>query len=252
MAAARGAEITVLTSNITVDGINGLAAEWTRETGNQVHVTRGSIGVVKDDILSNTPGDVAVLPPAQLREVASKLEPGAPVPVGRALFGLVVKAGAPHPDISTVKKFADVLRASSGIGFPDPGEKALSGVMMAQMLARPEFAGVTPKPMYENVAVQVAKDHNQYAGGTISEEIDRRGAEVAGAFPAALDMHIDFSAAVLAASAAPAEAAAFIRFISGPKAAQIWNNCGIAAPTNKAKTRNAPCAGLAKVQPPPN
>ena len=252
MTSADAADIIVFSSGVTNGGLKKLAAAWSLETGNKVNIQSGTIGKVKDDVIAGVRGDVVLLPSGELKDISAKLKSGTMVPSGRALFGLVVKAGAPHPDISTIDKFAAALRASSGIGYPDPAAQSLSGLMIEKMLMRREFAGVERKPLLDYAAAMVAKGDAQYAGGTISEELSDPGAELIGPFPAALDMHIDFSAAVLVSAAQPADAVAFVRYITRPEAAAAWNDCGIDAAGKTAQMPRAACFVLAPtIAPPP-
>jgi molybdate transport system substrate-binding protein len=221
------ADITVLSSGVSLAGVKKLAAAWTLQTGNKVTFRTGTVGMVRDDANSGQPADVVVLPPDDLKVVAGKVKPGTIVPIGRVWLGVVVKAGAPHPDISTVDGLATALRASSGIGYADPTGGSLAGSMIANLLKQPKFAGVRGVPLREYVADMVAKDLAQYAGSAISEELTNPAAELVGPFPASLDMHIDLSAAVLKSSAAPADAASFLSFIARPEAATAWNDCGV-------------------------
>src|SRR6202044_3862648 len=86
----------------------------------------GTVGVIKNGVMSDTPGDLVLLPPLEMKDVSGKIKPGTSVPVGRALFGLIAKTGAAHPDISTVKKFGGALRAAGSIGYNDPATKNVS------------------------------------------------------------------------------------------------------------------------------
>jgi hypothetical protein len=55
------------------------------------------------------------MPPFDLKRTLSLdggIEPGTFTPLGRAEMGSAIRAGAPHPDISTVEKFAAVLPGS--------------------------------------------------------------------------------------------------------------------------------------------
>ena len=112
MTSADAADIIVFSSGVTNGGLKKLAAAWSLETGNKVNIQSGTIGKVKDDVTTGVRGDVVLLPSGELKAIAAKLKSGTMVPSGRALFGLVVKAGAPHPDISTIDKFAASARAS--------------------------------------------------------------------------------------------------------------------------------------------
>ena len=233
--AAEAAEITVFAPGVTTAGIRKLANTWTIETGNRVNIIGGTIGAVKGDVTSGMPGDIVMLPPNELKdkEVTAKLQPGTAVPVGRILFGLIVKAGAPHPDISTERRFAAALKAASGVGFNDPATQSLGGTMVFDMLQRPEFKGVVGVPLRQGAAAGVADGTVPMAGGTRSEQLGNPNIELVGLFPESLRMHLDMSAAVLADSKEPAAAQEFLHYIARAEAAAAWNDCGVVAPSLK-------------------
>jgi molybdate transport system substrate-binding protein len=217
--AAEAADITV--------GLRKLADEWTAQTGNKVTITGANVGRILTSVNDNAPADLVLLPPDNLKEIAAKLKPGTTVTIGHALFGMAVKAGGEKPDISTVAKFAVVLKQVGEVGYPDPLVGSLSGAMVADMLKRPEFSGVTPKPQRANAATIVKNGMTKFSGGVIAEEITDAGAELVGLFPASLGLRIDLSIAELTYSAAPAEATAFLRYVTRPGATTIWHGCGI-------------------------
>ena len=227
--AAFAAEITVLTSAVTAPALRTLAASWTSATGNTVSFKVGSVGGTVANVAS-VPADLVLLPPDAMAQVTGKLKAASLTKVSSAKFGLAVKKSGPHPDISTVEKFAAVLKASSGIQFNDPAGGSASGAAVAEMLKRPEFQGVIARPMREIPGTAVAKGDAEFAGGTLSEELSIDGAEVAGPFPESLGMHLDFSGAILANAPQPDAAAAFLDYMKGPAAGPVWQANGFVAP----------------------
>jgi molybdate transport system substrate-binding protein len=227
--AAVAADITVLTSAVTAPALRVLAENWTAATGNHVAFKVGSVGGTVTNV-GSVPADLVLLPPDAMTQVAVKLKPGSLVPVASAKFGLAVKKGGPHPDISTVEKFAAVLKASSGIQFNDPAVGSASGAAVADMLKRPEFQGVLARPMREIPGQAVAKGDAEFAGGTLSEELSVDGAEVAGPFPESLGMHLDFSAALLGDAPQPEAGAAFLAYMKSQAARPAWQANGFVAP----------------------
>lgn len=225
--AAAAADITVFAPGIASAGLQKLADAWTLESGNKVTITGSNVGRILASVNGNVPADLVLLPPANLAEISGKLKPGTTMALGRALFGMAVKAGGPHPDIASLDKFAGTLKQAGMLGYPDPLVGSLSGAMVAEMLGRAEFAGVEAKPFKANAANIVKNGWTQFSGGVISEEITDPGAELVGLFPAALAMHIDLSVALLSYAAAPAEAGAFLAYITRPDAAAVWHGCGI-------------------------
>jgi molybdate transport system substrate-binding protein len=225
---ADAAALTIFSSGVTRAALVRLGAAWSQATGNSVTVTNGNVGAMVGYVNSDRPGDLVLLNPRDIAGVSAALMPGTTIVVGRALFGLAAKAGAPRPDISTIEKFASVLRSAASVGHPTG--TSLSGAMIAEMLKRPEFAGVKEIPLAENAETIAAKGDAQYGAGTISEELSNPGAQLVGLFPQALDMHIDFSVAVLARTRSPEAARSFLRFITAPEAAAGWHACGIERP----------------------
>lgn len=239
--AADAAVITVFTSGVTNGGIYKLAVAWALKTGNRIEFRSGGIGNIKDYVDTGVPGDVVLLPPEDMAASLKELKPGTVTPIGKALFGLAVKAGDAHPDISTVSKFASALRAGGGIGYPDPAGTSLSGRMIDRMLDRPEFHGVAKKPQHENASLVVLNGHAPFGAGTISEEM-APGVELVGAFPAALNMQIAFEGAVLARSRSPADALSFLHYISSREAGAAWHDCGIETAGQDANAVRSACA----------
>jgi len=226
-ATAAQADITVFTSGGTNPGLRTLAASWTAETGKNVTIVGGTVTRAHDNVRDKTPGDLVLLPLPDLKDVAANLKPGPFAPIGRANFGLAIKAGAPHPDISTLPKFIAVLRAGSGVGFTDPTRGSAAGKMVAELLARPDFAGIKPVPIAGTPGQAIARDGVQYALGPMSEEVTVPGVEVVGVMPKEVEMHFDYTGAVTGYATQPDEAAAFLTYITRPEAQAVWKGTGL-------------------------
>lgn len=224
------ADITVLTSGGTNPGLRALSAKWEAETGKKVTIVGGTVTRARDNVANKVPGDLAVLPSPQFEEVQANFKPGSARPIGRVHFGLAVKAGEPKPDISTLPKFIAVLKAGSGVGFTDPERGSAAGKWVAALLARPEFAGVTPRPIAGTPGQAIARDGIQYGLGPISEEVTVPGVEVVGVLPREVANHFDYSAAVLGHAAQAEEAAAFLAYITRPEARAAWKETGVENP----------------------
>src|SRR2546425_505470 len=110
------ADIRVMAPGVVFNaGLLDLAQAYTKETGKKVAVTSvGMGGIVNAVKTANPPADVIMLP-FELMSTLSLDGGVAPVtftPLGRSEIGLAVRAGAPHPDISTVERLAAVLRGA--------------------------------------------------------------------------------------------------------------------------------------------
>lgn len=225
---ARAADITVYSPGIVNGPLTKLAQAWTAETGNKVTFAGFNVGRIRTAVGNDTPADVVVAPASDFTGFAPKLVPGSQQPLGRVLFGVVVKAGGPHPDISTHEKFVAFVKQAGVLAYANPKVGSLTGGMVEDMLKRPEFAGVEPRPIKGMIGDAIVRGDAEFGGGAITEEIMAKGAEVVGPFPDDLGLHVDVSAAVLKVSAAPNDAQAFLRYVTSPAAQAVWKAGGIA------------------------
>ena len=223
------ADITVLTSGVTAPVLRTFADKWGAETGNKVILKTGTVGGTITNV-SSVPADVVLLMPDAMSGVADKLKPGSTITLASTKFALAAKKGAPMPDISTVEKFAAVLKNSTGIQFNDPATGSASGAMVAAMLKKPAFAGVIARPIPKTPGVAVAAGDADLGGGALSEELPIAGAEVIGMFPESLGLHLDFSGAVLENAPQPDMAASFLTYLKSAPAAEIWRGGGFVTP----------------------
>jgi molybdate transport system substrate-binding protein len=228
-AAAMAAEITVLTSGVTAPVLRTFVDKWAATTGNKVTLKVGTVGGTVTNV-STVPADAVLLMPDVLASVAAKLKPGSTVTLASTKFALAAKKGAPMPDISTVEKFAAVLKNSTGLQFNDPATGSASGALVAAMLKKPEFTGVIARPIAKTPGVAVAEGDADLGGGALSEEVPIAGAEVIGLFPESLGLHLDFSGAVLASAADADTAAAFLAYLKSAPAGDIWRAGGFTTP----------------------
>ncbi len=225
--AAQAADITVYSPGIVNGPLKQLAADWTAATGNKVTFAGNNVGRIRTAVGADAPGDVVVAPVGDFTAFAPKLKPGSERPMGRILFGVVVKAGGPHPDISTPEKFVAFVKQAGVLAYADPKVGSLTGGMVEEMLKRPEFSGVEPRPIKGMIGDAIVRGDAQFGGGALTEELMAKGAEVVGPFPDEMGLHVDMAAAVLNVSAAPTDAEAFLRYVTSPEAAAVWKAGGI-------------------------
>jgi molybdate transport system substrate-binding protein len=131
--------------------------------------------------------------------------------LGRGDLGLAVKKGAAKPDISTVAKLADVLKASPAVMVNDPKAGTMQGVMIDGILKRPEFSGVK--------AVPVSKGEGAAALA--------RGEGDMAILPAELGGHMDAVLAVSSRSTNPKLAMDFIKFLTSTESRAAWKAKGM-------------------------
>jgi len=223
---SQAATLTIFSPGIANGPLRTLAAKWQAETGNTVTITGGNVGRIRAAVTSDTPADLVLAPAADMKDLSAKLAANTR-PLGRIIFGIVVKAGGPHPDISTPGKFIAFAKQAGTLAYANPAVGSLSGAMVETMLKQPEFAGVAPLPIKGMIGDAIVRGDAQFGAGAISEEKMAAGAEVVGRIPDSFGLFIDVSAAVLKTSAAPDAAKAFLDYITAPAAAPVWDMGGI-------------------------
>ena len=140
----------MLTPAVTYNaGLQDLAAEYTKQTGVKVTVKSDGMGKIVDDIKKATPiADVIFLPVSFMdgMEAEGSVVPGTRADVGRVMIGVAVKAGMPHPDVSTPKKLAAALKAGGTVLYSDPANGSMEARIINDMLHRyPIFKDVKTK-----------------------------------------------------------------------------------------------------------
>jgi len=230
---AGAAELQVVCPPLVRDGMKELATAYTQQTGTAVTVRSNVMGKIMDDIETGVPvADVVLLPPDLMDALANKsgVRPGTRVPAGRAEIALAVRTGAPHPDISTVEKLRAVLLGAKTVAYTQPGppRNSMEAGIIDRMLHRPDFAGVHIMTVTTGSGVSaLAKGDSDLALQVVSAITAMPGIELVGPLPPELGAHIDTEIAVSARSADPANAAAFIHYITRPEAKAVWKKFGL-------------------------
>ena len=140
------ADIRVITPGVVnASGLPDLGAGYTKTTGKKVAIRVIGMGTIVQEIKTMTPPADLIALPFQLMTTLSLdggLVPDTFTPLGRTRMGLAVKAGAPHPDISTIDKLAVALRSAKAVMHSNPASRTMVAVLIDDVLKRPEFAGV--------------------------------------------------------------------------------------------------------------
>ena len=213
-------------------GLLDLAAGFTKKTGVKVYVLPDLMGRIVGDIKTRTPPpDVIFLPMDLMSSLAldKGIAPGSFTPLGRVEIGLAVKAGAPHPDISTVDKLVTVLKGAQQVMVSNPaGGMSLEAAMIEDLLKRPEFAGIHAVVSTDREGGQaLAKGEGDMALQLVCEIYPHPEISLVGPLPPELGAHIDNAAAVAAHTGDVKDARDFIRYITRPEAADVWKAKGL-------------------------
>jgi molybdate transport system substrate-binding protein len=231
--AAVAAELQVLSPPVVYNaGLKELAEDFTRQTGTPVKITVGELLKIPERVHAE-PTDVFFLE----QELMASLPPGdtlktmPPAAMGRVHIGLAVKAGAPHPDISTTPKLVAALKSARlGVTYsnPDPVRGSMGAKMIDALLKRPEFSGVHGVISSKGNGVSgLINGEGDIALQLESEILDHKEVELVGSLPDDLKAYIAISAAISSKAADPSGAKAFIDFVTRPEAYAVWKAKGL-------------------------
>jgi molybdate transport system substrate-binding protein len=179
---------------------------------------------------TNPPPDVIALPFQLMTSLSLEggIAPGTFTPLGRTRMGLAVRAGAPHPDISTVEKFAAALKSAKAVMRSNPASRTMVARIIDDMLKRPEFAGVNAPPSSRGEGGQaLARGEGDMAIQTICQILPYKEIELVGPLPPELEVWLDMTTAVSARAIHREDALAFIKYLLRPESDKVWKPRGL-------------------------
>jgi molybdate transport system substrate-binding protein len=228
------AEMKVISGGAFKQVLNDLVVQYEKETGNTVDVIYRTVGQHLKLIAGGEEKfDVAVLTPEAIDNLSKegKVVAGSRADLAKTGVGVVVKAGTPLPDISTVEAFKRALLAAKSVAYIDPKAGGSSGIYVAKLLEQLDIAKeVNAKAVLVQggeVATHVVDGEAEIGIHQISEILAVKGAVLVGPLPAAIQNYTVYSAGVSAGASNPAAASGLVKFLSGPHAVSIIKSKGM-------------------------
>jgi len=231
---AQAAEIKVVSGGAFKQVLNALAAQYQKETGDRLDIAYRTVGQHLSAIRAGEEKfDVAILTPQAIDDLAKdgKIVPGTRVNLAKTGVGVVVKAGVPLPDISTVEAFKRTLLAAKSVAFIDPKAGGSSGIYVEGLLQRLGIAGqINAKAVLVHggaVADHVVDGEAEIGIHQISEILAVAGAVLVGPLPTEIQNYTIYAAGLGAAAKDGVAARGLIKFLSGPDALPIIKTKGM-------------------------
>jgi molybdate transport system substrate-binding protein len=155
-----------------------------------------------------------------------KASAGTVTVLARAGYAVVVRKGAPKPDIATPEALKRALLAAKSITYLDPAAGGTSGVHFMRVLDRLGIAAeMKPKtilhPNAHAAGVLVANGEAEIGINLIQELMPLPGIEIVGPLPGDLQNTLAFAAVVMTGAKDAAAAKALINFLHTPEAAAV-------------------------------
>jgi len=230
---AAAAEIKVLTAGAFKQVLLMLVPDFEKQTGHKVIVQNDTVGALAKRIEGGEVFDLAVLTPAAVNDLSSKgkFVAGSRTNLGRVGVGVVVKEGAPKPDISSVDAFKKALLAAKSVAYIDPAAGGSSGIYVAGLLDRLGVAAeVKPKAKLipgGAVAEHIARGEAELGIHQISEILPVKGVTLVGPLPADIQNYTIYAAGLGTHGKESEAAKALLKTLSGPAAADVLKSKGM-------------------------
>jgi molybdate transport system substrate-binding protein len=222
---AVAADIRVLSVGSVQIATGAIAPVFEKETGHRIVFTIVSPDLIAKRLASGAYDMlIASIPVVEALDKAGSVRAGSRTPLARAGIGVMVRDGAPPPDVSTADAFKRTLVAARSIVHGDPTLPNQSGEVTMRILEKAGILDVVkPKARATGLAPGLAMIAKGEAELGLFNQVELpKGVQLAGPVPAPLQDYTFYEAAVLAKSAAPTESQAFIQFMTSPAVRKTW------------------------------
>jgi molybdate transport system substrate-binding protein len=233
--AVPAADVKVLASNSVRTMLEDVAPLFQRASGHTVTLGFGTSAQVAKRVAAGEAVDVLLVTPDVLRALAlegkGKLALVPNAVVARSLMGIGVRAGTPHPDISTPAALRSSLLAVKSVTFSDPSTGAASGVHTVKIFEQLGIADEM-KPKYRlgdgtSSGRMVVSGEAELAIWQISAMKPVKGLDVVGPLPADLQLVTILVSALTKDAMSSQAARGLIAFLATPEAAAAMRARGL-------------------------
>lgn len=233
--ATLAADIKVMISGGMTAAYKVLVTEFETKTGHKVTTSFGpSMGATPQAIPSRLErgelADVVIMVGYALGELVKqgKVVADSRVDLVRSSIGMVVRAGAPKPDISTVDALKKTLLAAKSIAYSDSASGVyISTELFPRLGIANEMAGKARMIPAEPVGAVVARGDAELGFQQISELLHVPGVTLVAPLPADAQRVTIFSAGIATAAVERQAGLALIEFLASPAAVPALKESGL-------------------------
>jgi molybdate transport system substrate-binding protein len=217
----RAAEIKLICSNGYHAVIDVLGPQYEKATGHKLVVSYGLAAALQKDIEGGAPFDITILAPPQIDALVKqgKIAADTRTVLAKSGMGVMVRTGAPKPDVSTVDAFKKTLVQAKSIAFPPGGQSGMYLVGLIDRLGLTDTLKDKLKPIASGplTSETVAKGEAEIGITPIGELLSVKGVTLVGPLPAAVQNYIVQVAGISANAAQGAAARDFLKFLAAPE-----------------------------------
>jgi molybdate transport system substrate-binding protein len=197
---ANAEEIRVLSSVGIKPVVEELATQFERATKHKVTAVFDLAVAIKGKIDAGAPFDVAILTPPLMDDLIAtrKVSSASRTDVARVGLGLMIKAGARKPDVSTVEAFKKSLLDAKAVTYASAGASGVAFLATIEKLGIADAIKAKAKPAAngDQVNANILTGAADLAVLPISEILPVKGAELGAVFPSAVQTYVVMVAGV--------------------------------------------------------
>jgi molybdate transport system substrate-binding protein len=230
----RADDLKVLTTGAMKPVILEVAPGFQQDSKQTISLENDTAGALLKRVQGGAAFDVVVLTPAGIDELAKagKVSPG--VDLARVGIGVMVKAGAPRPDVGTVEALKRTLLAAKSIAYIDPASGGSSGIYLARLWERLGIADTLKSKAKlkqgGSVADLIVSGEAEIGFQQASEIIASPGVTLIGQLPEEIQNYTVYSGAISTTAQSPTAGAAFIAWLRRPAMTPILQAKGLLPP----------------------
>jgi molybdate transport system substrate-binding protein len=228
------AEVKVFSTIGVQAALEELAPKFEQATGNKLNITWATAAILVKRVQAGETADLMVLTKQSLDALTkdNKATTGSEAIFANSGIAVVVKKGAPKPDISTPDAFKQALLNAKSIAWSDPAAGGASGVHFAKVIDRLGIADqVKAKtkhpPPSGNTANLVVAGEAELAVQQEPEVMSVAGVDMVGPLPGDLNNITVYAAGIGAGSQQSDAGNALIRFLHTPEAQAVFKAKGL-------------------------
>jgi len=221
MTTTQASELKLIAGGSLAGLFNELGPQFEKASGHKLSIHFDSTPNIIARVNSGAAFDVAVVPVDVFKDAAARgrFAPGPTIDIARVGYGVIARAGAPKPDISTPDAFKKALLDAKSIASV-PASAA--GAYIAKVYERLGIGeDMKAKTRVQSgptaIAPAVAKGEAEL-GIFLTNVFNTAGVELVGPFPADLQQELVFASAIAADAGETDAAKALIDYLKTPAA----------------------------------
>jgi molybdate transport system substrate-binding protein len=232
-AAGSAAELKVLSAGAVQPGLIAAAKIFRDKSGDEAKIAYDPATVLGKRVAGGEVADIVVSSPAVIADLTKtgKVSAEGQVRLGRVGVGVVVREGAPSPNLSSTQALKNALLEADAVVYNTASSGAYVEDMLKKIGAFDQIQGKLVRLFDGNAVMRrlVEGKGKEFGFGGITDIVlnHDKGVRLVGPLPAEIQNYTSYTAAVIAVAPNPAGAKAFLTYLASSDARTLFAANGI-------------------------